>query len=219
MKAFRKFLESEDPPAEASRGSAINEPTIPPPVTVPNVVHSGGISTWNGAVTDRYRWTQSIGEVTVEFPLPQRVCSRKDLVVELPNSGVSITVSGESVISGKFTERINASESTWTLDDSVRVTLTLAKSREAWWKGVLMGDPEIDTTKVESTKRIDEYDEETQGAIRKVLFDENQKRRGLMTSDELGMSDKLKAAWNAEGSPFAGTEFDPSIVMNRPNNQ
>ena len=37
------------------------------------------------------------------------------------------------------------------------------------------GDEEIDTSKVESTKKIEEYDGQTQGAIRKIMFDQNQK--------------------------------------------
>ena len=34
--------------------------------------------------------------------------------------------------------------------------LTLDKMRHTWWKCVLEGDPEIDTSKVESTKRVEE---------------------------------------------------------------
>ena len=33
--------------------------------------------------------------------------------------------------------------------------------------------------------KIDEYDPETQGAIRKIMFDQKQKRLNLPTSDEL----------------------------------
>ena len=32
------------------------------------------------------------------------------------------------------------------------------------------------------------------------------------TSDELKNEDMLQKAWNAEGSPFQGTPFDPSKV-------
>ena len=60
--------------------------------------------------------------------------------------------------------------------------------------------------------KVEEYDGETQGAIRKIMFDQEQKRKGLPTSDELKNEDMLRKAWDAEGSPFKGTPFDPSMI-------
>ena len=57
-----------------------------------------------------------------------------------------------------------------------------------------------------------EYDGETQGAIRKILFDQDQKRKGQPTSDEMQNEELLRRAWDAEGSPFRGTPYDPSKV-------
>ena len=57
-----------------------------------------------------------------------------------------------------------------------------------------------------------DYDPETQGAIRKIMFDQHQKRLGKPTSDEMKNEDMLRAAWDAEGSPFKGQPFDPSMV-------
>merc|ERR1712187_234396 len=71
---------------------------------------------------------------------------------------------------------------------------------------------EIDTTKVESTRAMEEYDGETQGAIRKIMFDQNQKVQGKPTSDQIRTADMMKDAWNAPGSPFRGSEFDPSML-------
>lgn len=76
----------------------------------------------------------------------------------------------------------------------------------------LSGDAEIDTTKVDSTRSMYEYDGETQGAIRKILFDQDQKRKGQPTSDEMQNEELLRRAWDAEGSPFRGTPYDPSKV-------
>merc|ERR1711988_995725 len=100
----------------------------------------------------------------------------------------------------------------WHLDGSTHVILSLEKQRETWWKCVLEGDQEIDTTKVESTRSMDEYDGETQGAIRKIMFDQNQKIQGKPTSDQLRTADIMKDAWNAPGSPFRGSEFDPTLL-------
>ena len=173
------------------------------------------ISTYNGGSTENYKWSQTISEVTVEIALQAPLDSRKDLVVNITSSHISFRVNEACILSGVLCERIHPHDSTWILEDMQRITLNLEKQRETWWKCVFLGDAEIDTSKVESKKRIDEYDPETQGSIRKLLFDENQKRQGLLTSDEMGLDEKLKAAWNAEGSPFAGTEFDPNFTRNR----
>ena len=50
---------------------------------------------------------------------------------------------------------------------------------------MVLGDAKIDTSKVDSTLKIDEYDEETQGQIRRIMFDQAEKREGRPTSDEL----------------------------------
>mmetsp|Transcript_4958 Transcript_4958/g.11906 ORF Transcript_4958/g.11906 Transcript_4958/m.11906 type:complete len:89 (-) Transcript_4958:236-502(-) len=63
------------------------------------------------------------------------------------------------------------------------------------------GDPEIDTQKVDSTKHVTEYDDETQSAIRKIMFDQNQKMHGKPTSDEMQQHEMLRKAWDAEGTP------------------
>lgn len=55
---------------------------------------------------------------------------------------------------------------------------------------------------MDSTSRIDEYDEETQGTIRKIMFDQRQKALGLPTSDQLSADALLENAKGLPGSPF-----------------
>merc|ERR1719188_1225853 len=100
----------------------------------------------------------------------------------------------------------------WHIDDGRHVILSLEEHREMWWKCVIEGDSEIDTTKVESTRSMEEYDGETQGAIRKIMFDQSQKVMGKPPSDQIRTADVMKEAWNAPGSPFRGSDFDPSLL-------
>ena len=153
-------------------------------------------------MTGKYRWTQSITDITVEVSLTEHLPRKKDLVVNFTSQELVVRIGNSNILSGVFSERINSSESTWQLEDGTKVLLHLEKSREAWWKCFLIGDDEIDTTKVDSTKRIQDYDPETQGAIRKILFDQNQQRQGLPTSDEARMNELLATAYSQPSCPF-----------------
>eukprot|EP00568_Trieres_chinensis_P007030 CAMPEP_0183308750 /NCGR_PEP_ID=MMETSP0160_2-20130417/22439_1 /TAXON_ID=2839 ORGANISM="Odontella Sinensis, Strain Grunow 1884" /NCGR_SAMPLE_ID=MMETSP0160_2 /ASSEMBLY_ACC=CAM_ASM_000250 /LENGTH=386 /DNA_ID=CAMNT_0025472637 /DNA_START=24 /DNA_END=1185 /DNA_ORIENTATION=- len=141
----------------------------------------------NGGATERYRWTQTIDEATVVVALPEGTRG-KDLDVSIKPGSVSVGIKGKAdsppILQGDLTERIRADESTWSLEGGA-LLLTLDKVKKTWWETVLVGDDKIDTSLVDSTRKIGSYDEATQGAIRKILFDQRQERMGLPTSDEL----------------------------------
>lgn len=73
----------------------------------------------------------------------------------------------------------------------------------------MLGDEEIDPTKVDTSRRVDEYDEETQAGLRKVMFERDRKMRGLPTTEEEKNLDALWKAWNQPNSPFAGQDWNP----------
>merc|ERR1719230_295187 len=124
---------------------------------------------------------------------------------------LTVKANEKTCLSGKLHEKVTCDQCMWHLDDG-KVIISLEKQRQTWWKCVLEGDKEIDTTKVESTRTMDEYDGETQGAIRKIMFDQCQKTKGEPTSDQIRTADIMRDAWNAPGSPFRGTDFDPSLL-------
>ncbi len=65
------------------------------------------------------------------------------------------------LIEGEFYDRIKPEDSTWSIDEDSLV-LVLEKGNENIWKTVLKGDAEIDATKVENSKPIQDFDPETQ---------------------------------------------------------
>jgi hypothetical protein len=132
--------------------------------------------------------------------------------VKITSSNVSVVEKKTKnvLLSGDIFGPINVEESTWTLEDNLKLVFLFEKKSELIWKTVLKGDSEIDVSKVDNSKKLDEFDNETQGALRKVVYEQQRKRMGLPTTEEEKQMEMLKKAWNAEGSPFKGQPFDPS---------
>jgi hypothetical protein len=149
----------------------------------------------------------------VQIDLPQKT-KAKDLNVTITSKGIKAAykAGGKVIIEGEFYDSVKGEDSTWSIEEGERFLLNLEKGQENIWKTVLKGDPEIDATKVDNTKSLDEFDPETQGALRKIVYEQNRKARGLPTTDEEKQMEMLKKAWDAEGSPFKGKPFDPSMI-------
>ena len=62
-------------------------------------------------------------------------------------------------------------DSFWSVEDAQFLNINFEKAYEAIWKCVLLGDQEIDTKKVDNSKNLSEFDAETQGHLRKVLYE------------------------------------------------
>jgi hypothetical protein len=106
----------------------------------------------NGGVAKNYFWTQSLMEVNIYVDVPLGTKS-KDIICVIRPGSIDLKIKENPIMQGHFEESVKASESFWTLASEnssfgPQILITLEKCRENWWKHVLLGDPEIDTTKV-----------------------------------------------------------------------
>lgn len=158
----------------------------------PNTVHceytqeGNQIPIGNGGVGKlySYHWTQTLQEVTIAIPLPNSTKS-KDLDVEIKPGFVVVRHDQSVLFQGQLRDPIRTDESTWTIESNV-LLLSMEKASKSWWNKILVEEEEmIDTDLLDKTHKISDYDEATQGMIRKILFDQRQERLGLPTSNEI----------------------------------
>ena len=118
---------------------------------------------------------------------------------------------------GEFCEKIKPDDSYWLCEEAGSVILYLTKLTEVIWKNAFKGHKEIDTKKVDNSKKLDEFDNETQSALNRIVYEQNRKKNGLPTSVEEKKLEALKEAWDKPDSPFRGQPFDPKMFnLNEP---
>lgn len=174
------------------------------------------ISTYNGDATEKYKWSQQFNEVQVQIDIPKGT-KGKDLLVVMKSTKLKVQLKSqpEPIIDGELDSSIKPDDSFWTIEDSTRLILTLAKANETIWKTVIKGDQEIDPTKVDNSKELKDFDEETQGHLRKVLYEQQRKNAGLPTTEEMKQEEAMKKVWDAPNSPFKGMPYDPSVFTSK----
>mmetsp|Transcript_15199 Transcript_15199/g.30508 ORF Transcript_15199/g.30508 Transcript_15199/m.30508 type:complete len:321 (+) Transcript_15199:44-1006(+) len=146
----------------------------------------------NGGITDRYTWTQTLSELQVSVSAEQlglagTPLKAKMLDVDIKKKALKVGVKGkEPLINGELHQQVKLENSIWTIEDSSRVVFTLEKvNGMEWWKTVMVGDPEINTRKVEpENSSLSDLDGDTRQTVEKMMFDQRQKAMGLPTSEE-----------------------------------
>ena len=144
----------------------------------------------NGGDLDKYRWIQTLEEVTVFVKLPDNITS-KQLDIQMKASSLKIGVKGQTpIVDGSLHKKIKTGDSLWTLEtDGPKRTLQLTLVKVDgmnWWNCIIEGDPKIDTQKVEpENSKLSDLDSETRSTVEKMMFDQQQKQKGLPTSEEI----------------------------------
>eukprot|EP00752_Nemacystus_decipiens_P009016 g8048.t1 len=171
--------EGEEEEVEAG-GPDDDEDDSPPPVG-------------NGGKTDKYEWTQVLQELSVVVPVPEGSKSR-DVVCDITKSRLRVGLKGQPlIVDGEMYNKVKVDDSFWTLEDGKEISIALQKENQMeWWKCVVKGDPEINTSKVQpENSKLSELDGETRKTVEKMMFDQRQKAQGLPTADEMNKQEML----------------------------
>ncbi|KAJ3172637.1 hypothetical protein HDU88_005967 [Geranomyces variabilis] len=140
-----------------------------------------------------YRWRQTLNDVDVEIPLPAGTRGR-DLNVKITRNAIVAGLKSQPpILEGALPAAVRPDDCTWLLDGSELVLHLEKVNASEWWKHVVVGAPEIDTTKiVPENSKLSDLDGETRGMVEKMMFDQQQKQMGKPTSDEQKKMEMLK---------------------------
>ncbi|KFH67285.1 hypothetical protein MVEG_06020 [Podila verticillata NRRL 6337] len=141
-----------------------------------------------------YKWKQTLVDVDVSIQVPKGTRG-KDVVVEIKKKSLKVGLKGQTpIIEGKLFKEVKLDDSTWTLDDQKEINIHLEKVKGSeWWKCVVDGHPEIDTSKITpENSKLSDLDGETRGMVEKMMFDQRQKAAGKPTSDDLKKAEALR---------------------------
>lgn len=156
----------------------------------------------NGLRTDKYFFSQTLGDITINVMIPPTI-KAKDLNVVYGSQKLKVQIKGqEPIIDGELPYKVLAEETLWTVEtvDGERVcSITLDKAdKMKWWECAIVGDTKINTKKIEpENSKLSDLDGETRQTVEKMMFDQQQKQKGLPTSDEMEKKAKLKAFMDA----------------------
>mmetsp|Transcript_26469 Transcript_26469/g.88693 ORF Transcript_26469/g.88693 Transcript_26469/m.88693 type:complete len:318 (-) Transcript_26469:184-1137(-) len=193
---FEEVREDAAGPSTAAAQSEEVKPETSAPAAAPasEEEDKGATPINNGGITDKYRWTQTLQDLNVFVDVPPGTSS-KQLDVQITQRKIRVGIKGQPpIIDGELHAKVKADDSMWLVEDKRVVNITLQKVNDMeWWKRVIVGDPEINTQKVEpENSSLSDLDGETRQVVEKMMDDQRRKQMGLPSNDEQKKFDMLE---------------------------
>uniref|UniRef100_A0A6N2KP84 CS domain-containing protein n=1 Tax=Salix viminalis TaxID=40686 RepID=A0A6N2KP84_SALVM len=148
----------------------------------------------NGLDLEKYSWTQTLQEVSIQVPVPSGTKSRF-VVCDIKKNHLKVGLKDlPPIIEGELYKPVKVDDCYWSIEDQNTISILLTKHDQMdWWESLVKGDPKIDTQKVEpENSKLSDLDGETRQTVEKMMFDQRQKSMGLPTSDEMQKQEVLK---------------------------
>merc|ERR1711865_1166541 len=151
----------------------------------------------NGADMEKYKWVQTLEEVTMYVPVPPTTAG-KTVVCDIAAEKIKIGIKGgDTIMDAALHKRVDTDECYWTMSTEgggkVIEILLVKSNKMEWWNCIAEGEQEINTKKVspENSKLSDLKDDETRQMVEKMMYDQRQKAMGKPTADEQSKNDVL----------------------------
>jgi len=157
----------------------------------------------NGAITDKYVWTQTLSDIDILIEVPS--LPSKSFIVEIKRKHLKMGIKGqELIIDSDLEKEIDTTESIWSMVDNEGVegklmTINLVKNKDQeWWPRVCVGDPMIDTKLIDLDENpmidpsIDSLDDRNRMAKLMYDSDPNPSPAGLPNAKAQLYQDTLK---------------------------
>lgn len=144
-----------------------------------------------------YTWEQTLEDVTVIVKVPTGTTS-KMVSCKIEKEHLLIGLKGETpIVDGDLSEPVIPGESMWNIQDAKEgreIMVNLVKKQGMhWWKNVIKGDPEIDTTKIQpENSRLQDLDPDTRRTVEEMMYNQRAKQLGQPTTDEIKNMETLK---------------------------
>nr|CAH8846032.1 unnamed protein product [Trichobilharzia regenti] len=181
-------------------------------------VYMADADCYNGAVRDNYTWSQTVKDIDIKIKIPDNVVNARDVSVNIERKHIRIIILQQNGDKTVYFDRdlywdIHKDDAIWTFDAKEnQIHLCLDKVQERWWVAAFVGEDKINPRKIDCRRPIHELEPEAQAKIQQLMYDEHRKRQGLPTSEQEKIQNVLAKAWDKEGSPFRGTQYDPTKV-------
>jgi len=173
---------------------------------------------YNGAIRENYSWAQSIRDIDIKVKIKSNISKKNDVKVVIQKDHLLVKSKNANedtwttLIDDNLAWKIKPDESTWSIFAGDHIHINLEKIEERWWENLLANESKLNLRNMNPEKPMQDLEPEAQAKIQQLMYDQHRKRLGLPSSEEEKYQEMLKKAWNAEGSPFKGTEFDPSKI-------